>query len=170
MAQVTIMTVENAWPLKNTLLKKKVEKTPSNLNGGPYYNLVVNAEDGWKLGIDRSEKIGDTSNGTGLQHSFNINDVSFIEATKMVKVSAWQKTTGTSYEKKSEVTVTCDPNVYYQGLRLPSGSCFDNEGTKLDFNSNLNNIYTVYKEQRDVTVDGIPYKYDSNDKKNILHI
>ena len=83
----------------------------------------------------------------------------------MVKVSAWQKTTGTSYEKKSEVTVTCDPNVYYQGLRLPSGSCFDNEGTKLDFNSNLNNIYTVYKEQRDVTVDGIPYKYDSNDKK-----
>ena len=143
--------------------KEKVIKSPSTLTGGPYYNLVVNSQSNWKLGIDRSEKIGDTSNGTGLQDSFNINDASFDTNMKDVKVSAWQKTTdGASYIKKSEVIVKCDLNVYYQGYRLPSGSCFDNKGTKLDFNFNLNNIYTVYKEKRDVTFEGNPYKYDSD--------
>lgn len=146
--------------------KPKDTKTPNELeNGKEYYNLVVNAEGGWKLGIDRSEKIGDTSNGTGLQDSFNINDVSSSEATKTVKVSAWQKTTGTNYKKISEVTVTCDPNVYYQGLRLPNGKCFDSNGNELNTGSALTSIDTVYKEKRDVTFDGVPYKYDSNDKK-----
>lgn len=138
--------------------KNKVEKTPSSLNGGPYYNLVVNPKANWVLGIDRSESIGDTSNGTGLRDSFNINDV-----TKTVKVSAWQKTTDTSYEKMSEVEVIYDPNVYYQGYRLPTGSCFDNNGNELKTSSNLENINTVYKEKYDVTFEGNLYKYDDKD-------
>lgn len=143
--------------------RNKEEKTPSSLTGGPFYNLVVKSEENWMLGIDRSEKIGDTSNGTGLQDNFNINDVSFSEATKTVKVSAWQKTTGTSYKKMSEVTVKCDPNVYYQGYRLPKGNCFDINGNELNTGSTLTNVNTVYKEQRDVVSSGIPYKYDSED-------
>lgn len=141
--------------------KNKVEKTPSTLTGGPYYNLVVKSENNWKLGIDRSEKIDDTiSNVSVLQDSFNIND-----ATKTVKVSAWKKITDTSYKKISEVEVIYDPTVYYQGYRLPSGNCFNNEGTELnDFNSNLNSINTVYKEKCDVTFGGNPYKYDNEDK------
>lgn len=143
--------------------KDKIIKNPSTLNGGPYYNLVVNPQEDWMLGIDRSENIGDTSNGTGLRDSFNINDANFNKA-KFVKVSAWQKTNGTSYKKNSEVTVKYDPNVYYQGYRLPSGGCFDNNGTVLNDKSQLENIYTVYKEKRDVTFGGNPYKYDKEDK------
>ena len=63
----------------------------------------------------------------------------------------------------SEVTVICDPNVYYQGLRLPNGSCFDSYGNKLN-TSDLTNINKVYKEKCNVVSDGIPYKYDSEDK------
>ena len=144
--------------------KEKEIKSPSTLTGGPYYNLVVNSQSNWMLGIDRSEKIGDTSNGTGLRDSFNINDVSFSREIKYVKVSAWKKTTGTSYKKISEVTVTCDPTVYYEGYHLPSENCFDKDGTKLDSNSNLNNIDIVYKEKCDVTFGDEPYKYDSTDK------
>lgn len=143
--------------------KEKTIKKPSTLKGGPYNNLVVNFESNWMLGIDRSERIGGTSNGTGLLDSFNINNVSF--GVKTVRVSAWEKINDTSYEKKSEVTVEYDPNVYYQGYRLPSGSCFDNNGTVLNDKSPLEDIYTVYKEKRDVTFDGVLYKYDSNDKK-----
>ena len=140
--------------------QKKVTKTPSTLNGGPYYNLVVNPEIDWMLGIDRSEKIDDTiSNGAGLQDSFNINDVA-----ETVKVSAWKKITDTSYQKISEVTVTFDPTVYYEGYRLPSGNCFDNKGNELDFNFDLNIINTVYKEKCDVTFEDEPYKYDKEDK------
>lgn len=143
--------------------KEKEIKTPESLVNGPYYNLVVNDQNGWMLGIDRDGNIGSTIiDGSILQNIFNINDASFGTNMKDVKVSAWKKTNDGGYEKISEVIVKCDPNVYYQGYRLPSGSCFDNEGTKLDFNSNLNNIYTVYKDQRDVTVDGIPYKYDDD--------
>lgn len=145
--------------------KEKDTKTPNELeNGKEYYNLVVNVEEGWKLGIDRDEPIGTAIDGTELASSFSINDISFEETLKTVRVSAWQKLndSGIDYTKMKEVIVKCDPNVYYQGYRLPSGSCFDNEGTELYFNSNLNNIYTVYKEQRDVTVDGIPYKYDDD--------
>ena len=142
--------------------KEKVIKSPSNLTGGPYYNLVVNSKVNWKLGIDRSEKIGGTSNGTGLQDSFKINDVSFSGEIKSVKVSAWQKT-GTSYTKMSEVEVTYDPTVYYQGHRLPTGSCFDSDGNELNTGSALTNINTVYKEKCNVVSDGIPYKYDSKD-------
>ena len=142
--------------------KEKVIKKPSTLTGGTYHNLVVKSESNWRLGIDRSEKIGDTSNGTGLQDIFNINDVDFSES-KTVKVSAWKKTTGTSYKKISEVTVVCDPTVYYQGLRLPTGSCFDNNGNELKNSSNLENINTVYKEKCEVVSGGIPYKYDSKD-------
>lgn len=139
--------------------KEKEIKNPSTLTDGPYYNLVVNSEANWMLGINRSDTI---SNGAGLQNSFNISYENF-DTNKEVIVSAWEKTTdGASYTKMSEVIVKCDPNVYYQGYRLPSGNCFNNEGTKLDFNSDLNDIYTVYKEQRDVTVDGIPYKYDDD--------
>lgn len=141
--------------------KEKVIENPSTLTGGTYYNLVVNSQSNWMLGIDRSEKIGATSNGTGLQDSFNINDASF--SREYVKVSAWQKITDTSYTKRSEVDVVCDPTVYYKGYRLPSGNCFDKNGTKLDFNSNLNNIDIVYKEKCNVVSDGIPYKYDSKD-------
>ena len=149
--------------IKAYYTKEKVIKKPSTLTSGPYYNLVVNHQDGWKLGIDRSEKIGDTSNGTGLQDSFNINDASFDTNMKDVKVSAWKKTTDTSYKKISEVTVKCDLSVYYQGYRLPTGSCFDNNGNKLKTSSNLENINTVYKEKCDVVSGGIPYKYDSED-------
>ena len=142
----------------------KVTKNPSNLNGGPYHNLVVNSEDNWKLGIDRDGKIGSaTSDGTGLQDIFNINNASFNETTeKYIKVSAWLKTADRSYTKNSEVTVICDPNVYYQGYRLPKGSCFDSNGNELN-TSDLTNINTVYKEKRNVVSGGIPYKYDSED-------
>ncbi len=144
--------------------KEKEIKTSESLVNGHYYNLVVNHQDGWMLGIDRSEKIGDTiSNGTGLRDSFNINNVDFGKATKTVNVSAWKKTTGTSYKKISEVTVTCDPTVYYKGYRLPTGSCFDNNGNELKTSSNLENINTVYKEKCEVVSGGIPYKYDSKD-------
>ena len=144
--------------------KEKVIKKPSTLTGGTCHNLVVNPEINWMLGIDRSEKIGDTiSNGTGLRDSFNINNVDFGKATKTVKVSAWKKTTGTSYIKISEVNVTCDPTVYYEGYRLPTGSCFDNNGDELKTSSNLENINTVYKEKCDVISGGIPYKYDLED-------
>ena len=143
--------------------KEKDIKTPDTLGSGQYYNLVVNNKANWKLGIDRSEIIGDTSNGTGLQDSFNINDVSFSGKIKSVKVSAWRKIKDTSYNKISEVEVIYDPTVYYKGYRLPTGGCFDNNGTKLDSNYNLNNINTVYKEKCDVVSDGIPYKYDSKD-------
>lgn len=144
--------------------EEKETKTPSTLTGGPYYNLVVNSQSNWMLGIDRSENIGDTSNGTGLRDIFSINDVDFGEATKTVKVSAWQKITGTSYKKISEVTVTCDPTVYYEGYRLPKGRCFDNNGNELKTSSNLENINTVYKEKCEVVSGGIPYKYDPKDK------
>lgn len=144
--------------------KKKITKKPSTLTGGPYYNLVVNAEEGWKLGINRSETTGSTiSNIDNLIQNFNINDVKFDES-KIVTVSAWQKTTdGASYKKASEVTVKCDPNVYYQGYRLPTGNCFDNKGTALNESSNLEKVNTVYKEKCDITVEDIPYKYDSKD-------
>lgn len=146
--------------------KKKITKKPSTLTGGPYYNLVVNAEEGWKLGINRSETTGSTiSNIDNLIQNFNINDVKFDES-KIVTVSAWEKITDgnpTSYKKASEVTVKCDPNVYYQGYRLPTGNCFDNKGTALNESSNLEKVNTVYKEKRDITVKDIPYKYDSKD-------
>ena len=144
--------------------KRKEIKKPSTLTGGPYYNLVVNPENNWMLGINRSENIGNTSNGSGLRDSFNINDASFDTKMKDIRVSAWKKATnGASYKKISEVTVKCDPTVYYQGYRLPSGNCFDKYGTKLDSNSNLGNIDIVYKEKCDVVSGGIPYKYDSDD-------
>lgn len=146
--------------------KKKITKKPSTLTGGPYYNLVVNAEEGWKLGINRSETTGSTiSNIDNLIQNFNINDVKFDES-KIVTVSAWEKITdgnSTSYKKTSEVTVKCDLNVYYQGYRLPTGNCFDNKGTALNESSNLEKVNTVYKEKRDITVKDIPYKYDSKD-------
>lgn len=139
--------------------KDIVTKDPNNLNGGTYHNLVVMHQDGWMLGIDRD---GDISDGTGLQDSFNINDASFNEG-KRVKVSAWLKITDKSYKKTSEVTVICDPTVYYQGHRLPTGSCFDINGNKLKTGSALTNIYKVYKEKCDVVSGDIPYKYDSKD-------
>ena len=142
--------------------EEKKTKTPKSLVNGPYYNLVVNSQANWKLGIDRSEKIGDTSNGIGLRDRFNINDVRFDTNTS-VTVSAWQKTTDTSYKKISEVTVVCDLNVYYQGYRLPTGSCFDNNGNELNTGPALTNIDTVYKEKCNVVSGGIPYKYDSED-------
>ncbi len=139
-------------------------KTPDTLGSGQYYNLVVNCKADWKLGIDRSENFGDTiSNGSVLQDSFNINDASFSGKIKSVKVSAWQKTAGTSYKKISEAKVICDPTVYYQGYRLPDGGCFDINGNELNTGSALTNVNTVYKEQRDVVSGGIPYKYDSED-------
>ena len=144
--------------------KEIVTKTPETLeNGRTYHNLEVNHQDGWMLGIDRSESIGQTiTDDRGLQDSFNINDVSSNEA-KRVKVSAWKKTSSTSYEKMSEVTVVCNPTVYYQGHRLPTGNCFDSNGTKLTTGSALKNIDTVYKEKCDVVSGGKPYKYDSDD-------
>lgn len=144
--------------------KNKVEITPSDLKGGPYYNLVVESEKNWLLGINISESIGSTiSNIDHLRSTFNINDVNF---NTDVNVSAWKKITdgdSTSYKKISEVTVKYDPNVYYQEYRLPNGSCFDNNGNELKTSSNLKNINTVYKEKRDVVYSGIPYKYDSED-------
>lgn len=146
--------------------EKQETRTPSNLGSGPYHNLVVNYNANWKLGIDRDGDIGSTiSDGRGLQDRFNINDASFSIERKEVKVSAWQKTSSTSYTKKSEVTVVCDPTVYYQGLRLPTGSCFDINGNELSTGSVLTDIDTVYKEKRNVVYGGIPYKYDSNDTK-----
>ena len=146
--------------------ENKVTKSPSTLSGGPYYNLVVNSAENWMLGIDRSENIGSTiSNIDNLIMNFNINNVNF-NTNKDVKVSAWKKITdggSTSYKKTSEVTVKWDLNVYYKGYRLPTGDCFDKDGTKLDSNSNLNNIDIVYKEKCNVVSDGIPYKYDSKD-------
>ena len=147
--------------IKAYTTEKIVTKIPSTLNGGPYYNLVVNSETNWMLGINRSENLNETTNSENLQFTFNINDVSFNEE-KSVKVSAWQKT-GTSYKKISEVIVTCDPNVYYQGYRLPKGSCFDINGKTLNKGSTLTNIDTVYKEKCDVVSGDIPYKYDSKD-------
>lgn len=143
--------------------KEQETKTPSAIfNGDIYYNLVVNSEKGWLLGINRNETIGSTTKTTdNLRNSFNINDLDF---TKDVEVSAWQKTTDMSYKKMSEVTVKYDPNVYYQGYRLPNRKCFDNSGTELDSNSDLNSIYTVYKEKCDVTLEGNPYKYNKEDK------
>lgn len=145
--------------------KEKEIKTPDKLeNGKEYYNLVVNVEKGWKLGIDRDEST--ITDGSKLKDSFSINDESFDTNRKDVKVSAWQKTTdGTSYEKKSEVTVVCDPNVYYKGYRLPTGACFDNYGNKLEDNSNLESINTVYKEKCNVTSNGAPYKYLTDTKE-----
>ena len=143
--------------------KEKETKKPSTLTGGTYHNLVVNPETNWMLGIDRSENIGDTSSGGGLQSGFNINDASFSIERKNIKVSAWKKTTGTSYKKISEVTVVCDPTVYYQGYRLPNGKCFDSNGKELNTKFALTNIDTVYKEKCDVVSGGIPYKYDSED-------
>ena len=141
--------------------EEKVIKNPSDLTGGQYHNLVVNSEANWKLGIDLD---GDTTilDGTRLQDSFNINNVGFNEA-KSVKVSAWKKTSSTSYEKTSEVTVVCDPTVYYQGHRLPTGSCFNINGNELNTISDLTNINTVYKEKCDVILGDVPYKYDSED-------
>ena len=147
--------------------KNKVIKSPSNLNGGPYYNLVVNSEDNWMLGINRSEQIGSTTSKIdNLRSNFNINDASFGTNIKDVKVSAWQKTAkngSTSYIKTSEVIVKCDPNVYYKGLRLPNGNCFNNDGEVLNDKPSLESIYTVYKEKCDTTIEGIPYKYDNID-------
>lgn len=140
---------------------KKETKSPSTLKGGPYYNLVVESEENWMLGIDRIETTGATiQNIKNLKKNFNINDVNTYGD---VKVSAWKKTIDGDYKKTSEVTVKNDPNAYYQGYRLPKGNCFDNEGTKLNSNSNLDSINTVYKEKRDVTFEGNLYKYD-NDK------
>ena len=141
-----------------------VIRKPSTLTGGPYYNLVINSEKNWMLGINRSETIGSTiSNIDSLRSNFNINDASFDTNKKDVKVSAWKKTDDEVYEKKSEVIVKCDPNVYYRGYRLPKGNCFDINGNKLNTGSALTNVNTVYKEQRDVVLSGIPYKYDSED-------
>ena len=140
--------------------KPEEEKTPSTLTGGPFYNLVVKSEKDWKLGIDCNETNGSTNS---LRSNFNINDASFDTNTKDVKVSAWKKTDDEVYEKKSEVIVKCDPNVYYRGYRLPKGNCFDINGNKLNTGSDLTNVNTVYKEQRDVVLSGIPYKYDSED-------
>ena len=140
--------------------EKEVIKSPSTLTGGPYHNLVVNPKDGWKLGIGLDDGITD---GIELQDSFNINDVGFSEA-KNVKVSAWQKTTdGASYKKTSEVIVKYDPNVYYQGYRLPTGSCFDINGNELNTGYALTGIDAVYKERCNDVSGGIPYKYDNID-------
>lgn len=139
--------------------KEKETKTPSNLGRGSYYNLVVNSESGWKLGIDLDDIT--ISDGNKLQDSFNISDISF-EEIKEVKVSAWQKTGDTIYTKSSEVTVICDPTVYYKGLRLPSGDCFDIDGKKLDTMSNITSIDTVYKEKLNVIFNGAPYKYSTD--------
>ena len=113
--------------------KEKEMEAPDSLRDGQYYNLVVSHKIGWLLSIDRSENIGEsTSSGSGLQSEFNINDASFSIERKNIKVSAWKKTTGTSYKKISEVTVVCDPTVYYQGYRLPNGKCFDSNGNELN--------------------------------------
>lgn len=152
--------------------KEKVTKNPSDLTGGPYHNLVVNSKDGWKLGINRGGSIGDSiTDGTSLQDSFNINNAYFGEIASTINVSAWQVSTTnagtkvtTTYTKKSEVTVNCDPTVYYKGLRLPDGKCFDSKGNKLNTGSDLESINKVYKEKCDVTFEGVPYKYDTADE------
>ena len=150
--------------IEKYITKEKEIKAPDTLGSGQRYNLVVNSKDNWKLGIDLSENIGNTiSSGSVLQDSFNINDVDFSGEVKHVKVSAWKKNTGTSYKKISEVTVVCDPTVYYQGLRLPNGKCFDSNGNELNTGCDLTNIDTVYKEKCNVVSGGIPYKYDSED-------
>ena len=144
--------------------KEKVIEKPSILNGGSYHNLVVKSEANWKLGIDLDGDIGSTiSDVKRLQDSFNINDVSFEETIKYIRVSAWLKTADKSYTKKSEVTVICDPNVYYKECRLPTGNCFESNGNELHTGSDLTNINTVYKEKCNVVSGGIPYKYDSED-------
>lgn len=142
--------------------KEKEIKTPSNLGSGPYYNLVVNSEKDWMLGIDRDEKIGDTLDGSKLQYRFNIKDVDF-DTRENVKVSAWLKNADKSYTKKSEVTVVCDTTVYYKGYRLPTGKCYDVNGTELSTGYDLININTVYKEKCDATFNGAPYKYSTTD-------
>lgn len=143
--------------------KKVIIKNPSDLKGGTYHNLVLNSTENWKFGIDRNETIGaTTSNIDTLIDSFNINKINFSEA-KSVKVSAWQKETSRSYKKYSEVTVKYDPNVYYEGYCLPTGSCFDRNGNELNTGFDLTNIDTVYKERCDVVSGVIPYKYDSED-------
>lgn len=152
--------------IENYTTEKKVIKKPNELKGDTYYNLVVNSEANWMLGINSSEPIGSTTTKIdNLRNNFNINDANFSEAETFT-VSAWQKTIDkdTIYKKMGEVTVKYDPNVYYQGYRLPTSSCFDNNGNELDSNSDLNNINTVYKEKRDVTFGGIPYKYDKKDE------
>lgn len=141
------------------ITEEKETKNPSNLGSGPYYNLVVNSENGWMLGIDRNEST--ITDSKKLQDSFNIKDVSFDEM-KTVRVSAWKKITDTSYKKISEVEVIYDPTVYYKGLRLPSGKCFDINGNKLEITSDLKNIDIVYKEKCDVTFNGTPYKYSTD--------
>lgn len=144
--------------------QEKVIKSPSDLKGGPYYNLVVNSEKDWMLGINRSETNGETiSNIDNLRNSFNINDVGSSELETIVKVSAWKKITDTSYKKISEVDVTYDPTFYYQGYRLPTGNCFDSEGNILNTGTDLTNINTVYKEKCEVTIEGNPYKYDKDE-------
>lgn len=141
------------------ITEEKETKNPSNLGSGPYYNLVVNSENDWMLGIDRNEST--ITDSKKLQDSFNIKDVSFDEM-KTVRVSAWKKITDTSYKKISEVEVIYDPTVYYKGLRLPSGKCFDINGNKLEITSDLKNIDIVYKEKCDVTFNGTLYKYSTD--------
>ena len=119
--------------IEKYITKEKEIKTPDTLGSGQHYNLVVNSKNNWKLGIDRSENIGNTiTSGSVLQDSFNINNVDFSGEIKHVKVSAWRKTTDTSYKKVSEVDVIYDPTDYYQGLRLPNGKCFDSNGNELN--------------------------------------
>lgn len=135
-------------------------RTPSNLGNDTYYNLVVSSKKDWKLGIGLDGDIGSIiSDVTRLQDSFNIKNVNFNETTTHIQVSAWQKITDIIYKKMSEVTVICDPTVYYQGLRLPKGSCFDINGTELNTGSDLTSINKVYKERCDVVSGDIPYKY-----------
>ena len=143
--------------------KEKEIKSPSTLIGGTYYNLVVNSEADWMLGINRSNATGSIiSNTDNLINKFNITDVNFSAETT-VTVSAWKRIDKGCYKKISEVIVKCDPNIYYQGYRLPSGNCFDNNGNVLNDKSTLENIKTVYKEKRNVALGGIPYKYDDKD-------
>lgn len=145
--------------IEDYITKEKETKNPDNLGSGPYYNLVVKYKEGWMLGIDSDEST--ITDGSNLQNSFNIKFKSFNERIE-VKVSAWQKNADTSYTKKSEVTVICDPNVYYQGYRLPTGKCYDVDGNELSIESNLTNIDTVYKEKRDAIFNGAPYKYSTD--------
>lgn len=144
--------------------EKKETKNPSNLGSGSYYNLVVNSEINWKLGINLDGNIGSTTTEISkLKDNFNIKDVRFDERNE-VMVSAWKKNGDTSYTKKSEVTVRYDPTIYYEGLRLPSGDCFDINGKLLNSVDDLTKIDIVYKEQCDVTFNGVPYKYSTDTK------
>ena len=149
--------------IEKYVTKEKEIKTPDNLGSGTHFNLVVSPKNDWMLGIDRDENIGETSSGSGLQSEFNINNADFNIRKRSVRVSAWQKITGTSYTKKSEVEVICDPTIYYKGYRLPTGNCFNINGEKLSIGCDLTNINTVYKEKCDVVSGGKPYKYDSKD-------